>query len=279
MICTSHINKDVVELGHIENGKHGFDQRFYLVKSRRWNALNISLLRTTYSERLSDILRDALKDFDNTILLDFYNWGTDIFETIKKAIADASFSIAIMDGFNNNAHTEKETRPEDIKYYVNRFNDQGYKCFSVNKRFGFNELSNLLSTKSNLRKIQGQELKERIKLISNYFGANPLYAQLWPSVVNNTFKESKVDHRYEYTRDNIVKYCVLPTLNNILNKEEFILFEKLVPKWKEQLERSLNEYSSKPVPENKINDILKNRIGKRFADYVVNQLNTYKSHD
>lgn len=273
LICTSHINKDVVELGHIEMGDHGFEQRFYLVKSRRLNALNISLLRTTLSPTLSE----AVKTFDSTILFDFYPWGSDTFEIIKKAIADAPFSIAIMDGFNNIAHTEKETRPKEIKEYVNKFNDQGYKCLSVEKRFIFNELSYLLSIKSKKRKELELNINERIGDFSSYFGVNKEY--YWIPAAEKFGWESLSLQHSEYTSDNIINFYVIPSLNALLSKQEFVLFEKLVPKWREQLERSLNEYSSKPVPKDRINDILKNRIGKRFADYVVNQLNTYKSHD
>ena len=278
LICTSHINKDYVDLGDVQNGKLGFKQVFYLVKSKSLNSLNISLLRTTLST--TSLLGEVLKDFDCTTFLLFSPWRTNVFNTsIQEAMGDTPYSVALMDGFGHNSDSEKETRLKEINDEVSKFKKDGFKCKVVNKRFCIDQLSYLMSNKSNLREVQRKGLIKRAETISHYFDPNFLGNNLWREIVVDTFSKSKIDRKYEYTSDNIVKYCVIPSMNTLLSKQEFVLFEKLVPKWKEQLERSLNEYSNKPVPKDKIEDILKNKIGKRFTDYVVNQINTYISHD
>lgn len=278
LICTSHINKDYVDLGDVQNSKLGFKQVFFLVRSKTLNSLNISLLRTTLST--TSMLGEVLKDFDCTTFLLFSPWRTNVFDTsIKEAMGDTPYTVALMDGFGHNSDSEKETRPKEINDEVSKFKKDGFKCMVVNKRFSIYQLSYLMSNKSNLREVQRKGLIKRAETISHFFDANFMGNNLWREIVLDTFSKSRIDRKYEYTSDNIVKYCVIPSMNTLLSKQEFVLFEKLVPKWKEHLERSLNEYSSKPVPKDRIEDILKNKIGKRFTDYVVNQLNMYFRHD
>ena len=266
-ICTSQIKEELVELGKFQIGEHGFDQRFYLVKSRRLNALSISLLRT--SEFLSTMLSEVLEEFDSITLLDFYPWGTDVFEkSIKRALAPIPFSIAVMDGFNRNAHTEKETRSQEINKVVNVFKGQGHKCLMVNRQFNLTELSYLLPAKSNKLDVLEKEIKERIKLISFCFNDSP-----WTLINNEIGWKELCTTKCEYTSANIINHYVIPSLKNMLSQQDLILFEKLVPNWKSRLESMFNDYNKRPIPNNRIESILRNRIGNKFAKFVVQQLN------
>lgn len=269
LCCTNTISEDVVLVGDLEEYQSKFRHSLYLVRSNMLMPYNISLLRTTMERLLIEDLEEA--HFNNLIFLDFYNWHTDSFRRYYQQLK-MPFSVAIMDGFNKTAYTEKDTRQQEIDEICKQYADtEGIRCRSVVKSFNYADFAYLNTYLFSKRRALEKQLKQQLITIAGCFGRSG--ENLWWEVVHFEGMNNLSASQIAYSTENIIEHCVLRSLNTLLDKEEFELFCCAIPNWKCKLEGFLNAYNWKKINANKLASISEKVIGKEFAKYVVVTIN------
>lgn len=268
--CSAGLQNDVVVVEEVDPLLPEFRQVVYLVRSRYLSGINLHLLKTTKSFIDGESMNQLIgRHFTGVCFLDYYPWHRDDFIQVLSSFT-VSRSVAVMDGYGNNAYSEINTRPKEIQeirdYYEKELK---MKCpYIKTGALDIFDLAELMGLKPTERTEKNKELKESIRVIANYFINNT-----WMEIIKFVGLSNLTANGYELSRNNVIEYCFDYSLNQLLNKEEKSLFDKLVSEWKIFFDKQplLLQYNS--IPAKKLEKISE-QVGKNFSDYIVKKLKT-----
>ena len=271
--CTNQISKDVVYVGEIETECLNFKHIFFLVRADMLSGRNISLLRTTMERCKTDELNELQQRyFDNTVFLDFYNWHTEAFRHYYQQITHP-FTVAVMDGFNKIASTEKETRLNEITKICDQYRTtEGVRNQYVNKRFDYANFAYLSSYVDSPRSELEGQIKKQIEFIGTCFGRDGV--NLWREIFNYAGINRIAANPALYTAKNIIDKCMLPCLRDDVLKEDFELFCEIIPNWRSKLMQRLSNHQWNKYSQEQFEETCDSLVGNSFSHFVIKQLNT-----
>lgn len=270
--CTNQISKDVVYVGEVDTDVSGLKHEFFLVRSYMLNNWNISLLRTTM-ERLGHEKLNRLQEryFNNTVFLDFYNWHTEAFRHYYQQITHP-FAVAVMDGFNKIASTEKETRQNEITKICDQYRTtEGVRNLYVDKRFDYANFAYLSSYVDSPRSELEGQIKKQIEFIATCFGRDGV--NIWREIFNYDGINRIAANPALYSAQNILDKCVLPCLRDEVLKDDFELFCEIVPNWRSEVKQLLSNHPWKTYNQEQFEAKCDSLVGKSFSYFVIKQLN------
>ncbi len=274
-ICTPNIERSVVAVGNTERYVVDFNQKTYLVKSKQFVGLNLHLLKTTSNFMEGAKLNELLKDkFHSIVLLDFYNWCQyDFMDYIKDITIPKS--IAMMDGFNKVVFSERHTRDSEISNIRDEYGlvNEHIKDGKIDK----NSLAHLLGVKSTEREILANKTIENVKYLAFNFGISG--SNLWEIFVKHDGKFNMTLNHANITIESIKKDCVLFVLQELLDRQEWSLFEKVMPNWEREIDRLLEPLKKEKITAEKFNNFCSSKLSKEFANIVVNHLKKLLNND
>lgn len=270
--CTNQISKDVVYVGEIETECLNFKHIFFLVRADMLSGRNISLLRTTMERCKPDELNELQQRyFDNTVFLDFYNWHTEAFRHYYQQITHP-FAVAVMDGFNKIASTEKETRQNEITKICDQYRTtEGVRNQYVDKRFDYANFAYLSSYVDSPRSELEGQIKKQIEFIATCFGRDGV--NIWREIFNYTGINRIAANPALYSAQNILDKCVLPCLRDEVLKDDFELFCEIVPNWSSEVKQLLSNHPWKTYNQEQFEVKCDSLVGKSFSYFVIKQLN------
>lgn len=271
--CTHLISKDVVYVGEIETEYLNFKHIFFLVHADMLSGRNISLLRTTMERCKPDELNELQQRyFDNTVFLDFYNWHTEAFRHYYQQITHP-FTVAVMDGFNKIASTEKETRLNEITKICDQYRTtEGVRNQYVNKRFDYANFAYLSSYVDSPRSELEGQIKKQIEFIATCFGRDGV--NLWREIFMYAGINRIAANPALYTAKNIIDKCMLPCLRDDVLKEDFELFCEIIPNWRSKLMQRLSNHQWNKYSQEEFEETCDSLVGNSFSHFVIKQLNT-----
>ena len=233
---------------------------------------NISLLRTTMERCKPDELNELQQRyFDNTVFLDFYNWHTEAFRHYYQQITHP-FTVAVMDGFNKIASTEKETRLNEITKICDQYRTtEGVRNQYVNKRFDYANFAYLSSYVDSPRSELEGQIKKQIEFIATCFGRDGV--NLWREIFMYAGINRIAANPALYTAKNIIDKCVLPCLRDDVLKEDFELFCEIIPNWRSKLMQRLSNHQWNKYSQEEFEAICDSLVGNSFSHFVIKQLN------
>ena len=270
--CTNQISKDVVYVGEVDTDVSGLKHEFFLVRSYMLNNWNISLLRTTM-ERLGHEKLNRLQEryFNNTVFLDFYNWHTEAFRHYYQQITHP-FAVAVMDGFNKIASTEKETRQNEITKICDQYRTtEGVRNLYVDKRFDYANFAYLSPYVDSPRSELEGQIKKQIEFIATCFGRDGV--NIWREIFNYDGINRIAANPALYSAQNILDKCVLPCLRDEVLKDDFELFCEIVPNWRSEVKQLLSNHPWKTYNQEQFEAKCDSLVGKSFSYFVIKQLN------
>ena len=234
---------------------------------------NISLLRTTMERCKPDELNELQQRyFDNTVFLDFYNWHTEAFRHYYQQITHP-FTVAVMDGFNKIASTEKETRQNEITKICDQYRTtEGVRNQYVNKRFDYANFAYLSSYVDSPRSELEGQIKKQIEFIATCFGRDGV--NLWREIFMYAGINRIAANPALYTAKNIIDKCMLPCLRDDVLKEDFELFCEIIPNWRSKLMQRLSNHQWNKYSQEQFEETCDSLVGNSFSHFVIKQLNT-----
>ncbi len=271
--CTHLISKDVIYVGEIETECLNFKHIFFLVRADMLSGRNISLLRTTMERCKPDALNELQQRyFDNTVFLDFYNWHTEAFRHYYRQITHP-FAVAVMDGFNKIASTEKETRQNEITKICDQYRTtEGVRNQYVDKRFDYANFAYLSSYVDSPRSELEGQIKKQIEFIATCFGRDGV--NIWREIFKYAGINRIAANPALYTAKNIIDKCMLPCLRDDVLKEDFELFCEIIPNWRSKLMQRLSNHQWNKYSQEQFEETCDSLVGNSFSHFVIKQLNT-----
>lgn len=274
-VCSSSLQTDVIEVDEMDSFIPKFGQIVYLVRTSRLSGMNIHLLKTTTRfidvEALNDLSRNH---FSCVSFLDFYPWHKEDFVKYLTNITIPK-SVAIMDGYNNNAYIEIGTRPKEIQeiceYYTMEHDMQW--VYIKDGSLDILCLAELMGLKPTERIVKSKELRENIRIIANYFGLSGY--NTWNELLKYFGLDNLTTKHNKYNSPIIIECCFIYTLKELLDKDELLLFNMLIPETGNFLctHPLLVQYESKSIPGNELENLCV-QVGNDFSDYIVKKLKT-----
>ncbi|MDD7633019.1 MAG: hypothetical protein SOY43_03910 [Parabacteroides sp.] len=277
-ICTSHLSVDIRVLGFIDSPLEGVEHYCILVKSHIVESYVFSLLRTTplvLSPDQVDLLMGV--SYDYTILLDFYNWHTESFKRFYDNL-ESTFSVAVMDGFNQISFTEKDSMEQEVKQVVESYTLQDRVCCRrIQKQFSYGDFVSLCCAPNRTRETQIKEIRKKIQSIALYFDTSSI--NLWKTVFDH-FGKNNIIGIEDRTADNILRSCIEFSLRELLNeKGQYELFEGIFPKWRNYFDNWLSKYKHQPMPTKAFERFCEEIVTLNFANYVFSNLKIYSKNN
>lgn len=270
--CTHLISKDVIYVGEIETECLNFKHIFFLVRADMLSGRNISLLRTTMERCKPDELNELQQRyFNNTVFLDFYNWHTEAFRHYYQQITHP-FTVAVMDGFNKIASTEKETRQNEITKICDQYRTtEGVRNQYVDKRFDYANFAYLSSYVDSPRSELEGQIKKQIEFIATCFGRDGV--NLWREIFKYAGINRIAANPALYTAKNIIDKCLLPCLRDDVLKDDFELFCEIIPNWRSKLMQRLSKHQWNKYSQEQFEETCDSLVGNSFSHFVIEQLN------
>lgn len=277
-ICTSHLSEDIRVLGFIDSPLEEIQHYGILVKSHTRENYIFSLLRTTpltVSPDQIDLLMGV--SYDNTILLDFYNWHTESFKKFYDNL-ESAFSIAVMDGFNQISFTEKDSIEQEVKQVVESYTLQDRICCRrIQKQFSYGDFVSLCCAPYRTRETQIKEIRKKIQSIAFYFDTSSI--NLWKTVFDYQGKNNIIGIE-DRTADNIIRSCIDVALHELLyEKGQYELFEGIFPKWRSYFDNWLSKYKHQPMPTREFERFCDEIVKQNFSNYVYSNLKKYSKNN